>query len=370
MRGRTWTQDEIVAFFARQKFLLISTYRKANLPIEYKCSCGKIAQISLDGLKQRLRKGKPACSHKRKVAFTLKEVRDFFAEHGCILITDTYTGCNQRLTYQCSCGRQTAETNFRIFKHKGGGHCRLCIREGISSRSQKTMRDPKVLAKQRETFRRNYGVDNPLQNPGVKQKREQTCLKRYGVRSVNQDPEIKARQRASFRAKYGVDHFMQNPDSLARYRKTLLDRYGVPSLAFLSGRSSIEAQRFFTALFDLLPKAFQGKCYFSPRTHEFNVWFQGKYYKYDFVQSHLKRVIEYNGSRFHPSADQTPDEIGWCLFRPTRTVQEARDYEQHKLDALRNRGFGILIVWDYEAKHNLDSTLQKCLAFLGVTPKS
>ena len=290
-------------------------------------------------------------------------VRAFFAERGCTLLTEDYTGCDQRLIFRCSCGRNEIETCFRQYKYANGTRCSECTNEVRREASKKAMRDPEILAKRVATFQRNYGTDSPLQNVSVKERRAATCLKRYGVSSVSQDPEINQRQREGFKAKYGVNHFMANPESLSKFRQTMLDRYGAPSLAFVSRRSSKESQDFFTSLASQIPDGL-GNSYFSPKTSEFNVWYESRYYKYDFVHTGLKKAIEYNGSRFHPKPGQTDDEVGWCLFRPKRTVREAREYEQHKLDALRNRGFDVLVVWDHEVKHDSNSVIGQCLAFL------
>jgi hypothetical protein len=231
------------------------------------------------------------------------------------------------------------------------------------------MSDPKVLERRRQTFQKKYGVDNPLQNADVLKKRQQTCLERYGVSSISQVPEINKRQREGFRKKYGVDHFMKNPNSMIKFRNTMIEKYGVPSLAFVSRRSSSEAQIFFQKIWDMLPISFQEKCYFSPHSHEFNVFKNAEYFKYDFVKSDIKKCIEYNGHRFHPQPGQLDDEIGWCLFRPKLTVKEARQYETRKLGALLDRGFQILVIWDYEVKHDYDSIIQLCLEFLqGIRP--
>jgi len=224
------------------------------------------------------------------------------------------------------------------------------------------------LRRRGESNLARFGVANVLQSAAIKQKRVETVRARYGVDSVSQVPEIQQRQREGFRAKYGVEHFLQHPESAAKFRRTLVERYGAPSLAFVSRRSSHEAQNFFGLLFDRLPKEHHEKCYFSPHTREFNVWKDGAYYKYDFVHSRLKKAIEYNGSRFHPRPEQDADEVGWCLFRPNRTVREAREYEEHKLGALRARGFDVMVVWDHEVKHDRDSVIAQCLAFL-LTPE-
>jgi len=233
------------------------------------------------------------------------------------------------------------------------------------------MSDARVLEKRRITWMTKYGVPNAFQSELVKSKCKATNKARYGVEYASQCDLVKQKQKATFLANFGVTHFMKNPELLTKYRNTMIERYGAPSLAFVSGRSSNEAQKFFTALFKMLPKEnfFTEHCYFSPRTHEFNVWFENKYYKYDFVLSHYKKAIEYNGTRFHPRPEQAEDEIGWCLYHPDKTVRSARAYEEHKMQALRIRGFEILTIWDTEVKHDLNSCLSRCLAFLLSKPE-
>lgn len=76
-----------------------------------------------------------------------------------------------------------------------------------------------------------------------------------------------------------------------------------------------------------------------------------------------KKAIEYNGSKFHPSPS-LDDNIGWCVFHPNLTAKSARDKEQRKFQALKERGFEILVVWDKEYKENPEAILKKCIDFL------
>jgi len=368
-------------FFAKEGCELLSVYEKSTQSLDYVCSCGARARTNLHGFRRLQQSHYRACWHGR-VATNHAEVSRYFSEHGCTLLSLEYHGCNDRLRYMCGCGAQ-AVTTFRVFKYKvdrnlrrGCQHCRLdrmmettrASNGGVHHFQTGAFLDRRVA-----TNLERYGVGNPLQSEAVKRKREATNMRKYGVISVSQVPEIVRRQREGFRRKYGVEHFMQNAESREKFRRTLLERYGVPSLAFASRRSSREAQAFFEQVFSRLPPETRDKCYFSPRTREFNVWKDGAYYKYDFVHSAFKKAIEYNGSRFHPRPEQDPDEVGWCLFRPTRTVREAREYEARKLGAIRARGFDVLVVWDYERRHDEECLVERCLHFLlrltpGTTP--
>ena len=364
MKGKRFQPEEVKIVYEMWGCRLLSSYIKASESMTYVCTCGRNVCNSFNQFRALVQRNEKACYH-GKLHHSMEGVTKFFEEHGCKLLTDTYTGCTQILTFLCACGRQTAETSFTAFRTNDGGHCRLCGQEARSRKCRANMNDPVVLAKRRATWQQIYGTDNPFQNTEVKQRREKTCMERYGVRSVCQDPDIKARQSA---AHTGDNHFMRKPESLARYRQTMIDRYGAPSLAFVSGRSSIEGQTFFKAVFNEMPPELHGKCYFSPKTHEFNVWYNNEYFKYDFVHSGLKKAIEYNGSRFHPRQEQNENEVGWCLYHPTRTVREARAFEERKLNGLRSRGYEVLVIWDHEAHHNFDLAVSKCIDFLGLKP--
>jgi len=220
------------------------------------------------------------------------------------------------------------------------------------------------LEAREETYRDRFGVQSPLQSPEVQRRRRATCQERYGVPHVSQDPNIAQRQREGFREKYGVDHFFHVPESRAKFEQTLQDKYGVPSLAHLSRTASRESQLLFWGILERIPETLREKCYFAEMNREFNVSFGGFFYKYDFVHSGLRKAIEYNGSRFHPRPDQHPEETGWCVFHPDRTVQEARDYEAHKYDALESRGFTIMTVWDQDLHDDLESLVERCVEFL------
>jgi G:T-mismatch repair DNA endonuclease (very short patch repair protein) len=113
-----------------------------------------------------------------------------------------------------------------------------------------------------------------------------------------------------------------------------------------------------------MSKEHKGKTYFATLNKEFSTQYKNKCFKYDFVNSILKKVIEYNGSVFHPQPYQKDDEIGWFAMDKNKTVKEARDYEKIKYEALEKRGYKILTVWDTELRKDFTSLSKKCLNFL------
>ena len=168
----------------------------------------------------------------------------------------------------------------------------------------------------------------------------------------------------TIRKKYGCDYLHQSPEIRAKFKKTLLKKYGVPSLAYLSNCASRESQKLFDAIYEKMKGRHKNKTYYASLNHEFVITYNNKHFKYDYVNSTLKKAIEYNGYNFHPKADQKDEEIGWCAFHPNKTAKEARFYEKIKYEGLEKRGYQILTVWDYESHKDFDTLVQKCLDFL------
>ncbi len=72
----------------------------------------------------------------------------------------------------------------------------------------------------------NYGVEHTLQRTDVIEKRKQTNLERYGVVSTLQTRESVNRYYEVLRTRYGVDHPMRSPEIQKKARETLKGRYG------------------------------------------------------------------------------------------------------------------------------------------------
>lgn len=303
-----------------------------------------------------------------KQKFTYQEVFDFFKSRNCILLSTEYMGCNFKLEYQCSCGNKTL-TTFRIFKNNIKG-CKKCSTKRAMETNKKNhngilhLQSEVFKEERKKVFLSKFGVDSPLKSKEVMDKRINTNLEKYGVEQVSQNKTINIKQREGFIKKYGVSHFTQVETSNDKFKNTLLSKYNVTSLSQLSNCASKESQQLFTKLYDTLSNDLKDKCYFASLNREFVVNYNKTFFKYDFVHSKLKKCIEYNGSRFHPQPFQEDTEVGWCLFNPTKTVKEARNYETIKIEALKERGFSILVIWDYEWKKEPEQTIKKCIDFL------
>jgi hypothetical protein len=118
-----YTQEQVKNIFANVGCKLLSTYYTSSEPVQYCCSCGEIAFISVSHflMGQRCR----TCRNV-KIGNTKRISHEFvvqyFKDQGCILIS-IYLNCDIPIQYQCSCGN-IAYITFHDFQR--GHRCTLC----------------------------------------------------------------------------------------------------------------------------------------------------------------------------------------------------------------------------------------------------
>jgi very-short-patch-repair endonuclease len=86
---------------------------------------------------------------------------------------------------------------------------------------------PEIKEKKRETCLKKYGETTNLKTEDTKEKIKKTSLERYGTEHPAQSDVVKTRMRDTLIEKYGVDSAMKNEDVKAKTRNTLVERYGV-----------------------------------------------------------------------------------------------------------------------------------------------
>lgn len=69
-----------------------------------------------------------------------------------------------------------------------------------------------IKTKRRETFIERFGCENPFQAESVKVKILKAVQDRYGVDNPSQNEAVKSLKRATFRKNYGADHWTQNTE--------------------------------------------------------------------------------------------------------------------------------------------------------------
>lgn len=89
---------------------------------------------------------------------------------------------------------------------------------------------------------------------------------------------------------------------------------------------------------------------------------KAEYFKYDFVDTQKKKIIEYNGDYWHAKSENDPE---W-LPEKHRGITAAESFNhdrKKKLCALQN-GYKIFYIWEHEVKQNFQDAINKCKSFL------
>lgn len=81
--------------------------------------------------------------------------------------------------------------------------------------------------KLKETIHNKYGVDAPIDIPGVAEKQKATCLEKYGAENPFSSPIIKKKIKKVLKEKYGVEYPSQIESGKEKAKITNMIRYGV-----------------------------------------------------------------------------------------------------------------------------------------------
>ena len=98
----------------------------------------------------------------------------------------------------------------------------------LSKSMQKTFSEKKqeIVEKRKQTWLKNYGVENPSQSQEIKEKKEQTTLKNYGVKNPLQCESIKQQVNKTFKQKYGDNPLGKNSKVKKKIEKRNIEKFG------------------------------------------------------------------------------------------------------------------------------------------------
>jgi very-short-patch-repair endonuclease len=87
-------------------------------------------------------------------------------------------------------------------------------------------------------------------------------------------------------------------------------------------------------------------------------------YKADFTDINQRKIIEFNGDRFHanPTIYESTDTPN--PFNTNLTSQEIWKRDEARLNFLKKNGFDILVIWEKDYKLNPDKCLEEAITFL------
>lgn len=143
---------------------------------------------------------------KEKIIQNTKECRDNLSERIYWILNDIY-----KYPTCIECGKE--------FKPKYYGLSTKSFNERRFCSTKCTANNKEIKARQKQTLKINYGVENVFQLPKVKDKIKQTNLERYGVENAAQSPEIQNKIKQTNLQRYGVENCLQNEEILIKNQK-------------------------------------------------------------------------------------------------------------------------------------------------------
>ena len=134
------------------------------------------------------------------------------------------------------CGKPTEFINY------SKGYKKTCSKEcfskhrGIKARETwKNLDKEAIQRKREETNIKKYGVKNPGMNKDIQEKMKSTCKERYGSEYFFATELSQERIKATNREKYGCDYGLSNPEVIEKRRQTLRSKYGVENSKQIPG---------------------------------------------------------------------------------------------------------------------------------------
>lgn len=104
------------------------------------------------------------------------------------------------------------------------------------------------------------------------------------------------------------------------------------------------------------------------RNEKFTDMQMKKYFLYDFT--YKNKMIEFNGDLYHANPrTYAPDDkpfshITAITDRGDWTSEQIWNFDTYKNKVATDHGYEMLVVWEYDAKHNLRDSLEKCKKYL------
>lgn len=93
-----------------------------------------------------------------------------------------------------------------------------------------------------------------------------------------------------------------------------------------------------------------------------------KYFLYDFT--YKNKIIEYNGDLYHANPikykpdDKPFERIPAMTSQVNWTAEQVWNFDTYKNKVATDHGYEMLVVWEYDAKHNLRDSLERCKKYL------
>lgn len=138
--------------FASRGMVLLSTeYKNSHTKMSYRCSCGKISQITMSNLKQgnRCKECKATRASDRMIVYTEDAVKSIVKERGDRFLQ--YEGYHERFIVVCGKCGERRETTFASYLNHRDGRC--CAFKHLTGENSPHYKDISLEDRERQ---RNY----------------------------------------------------------------------------------------------------------------------------------------------------------------------------------------------------------------------
>jgi hypothetical protein len=113
--------EEVAEYFAEQGCELFDEYTGAMNKMKYRCSCGRMSEISWNNFTAGKRCG---CGSKIRRRYSIEDIRSLLANEGMVLLSTERKSYDQPLQYLCKC-KKVITKSLRKILHDGK-HCSEC----------------------------------------------------------------------------------------------------------------------------------------------------------------------------------------------------------------------------------------------------
>lgn len=122
-----YTQEYVEEYFLSNNCIVLSEYKSTHQKLNYVCECGEESIITFSCFKrgQRCR----SCGYKNRKdprTYTTEYVKQYFLDHACQMLSETYVNLNTKIDYLCECQNKSSIT----FDNFLNGH--RCYQCGIN----------------------------------------------------------------------------------------------------------------------------------------------------------------------------------------------------------------------------------------------
>lgn len=122
----SWTKSEMknfVEIHSESGCKFLSADREGvSANVTLRCYCGNVFTLRFDFFRDRFKRRRcEECAIKEEY----NKVKSFVEKHGCKLLSDKYTNCDEKMLFECGCGNSFVAT-YAAFKYMGTRKCRDC----------------------------------------------------------------------------------------------------------------------------------------------------------------------------------------------------------------------------------------------------